>query len=279
MKVFLGTGLLGTGFIKAQLKKGNKISAWNRTYSKCEPLAAEGANCFENIQDAVREADRIHIIVKDDAAVNEVLAKAEPALKPGAVIIDHTTTSKEGAIERTEQWKAKGFFYQHAPVFMGPANALDCSGYMLVSGDQQLISSLQKELAEMTGQLLNLGEQSGKAAAMKLIGNSFLITFGAGIRDMLKLSNALDINLDDLNALFDQWNPGAQLLPRMNRMASGDYSSPSWELQMARKDTGLFIQAAENKNIQLAVLPAIASLMDSLIQKGHANDDWTVIAK
>ncbi|MGZ4001671.1 MAG: NAD(P)-dependent oxidoreductase, partial [Mucilaginibacter sp.] len=66
---------------------------------------------------------------------------------------------------------------------------------------------------------------------------------------------------------------------RLKRLASGDYSQPSWELNMARKDAGLMMQAAEVGGSHLAVIPAIAAEMDRWIAKGHGADDWTVIAK
>ncbi|MEJ0106751.1 MAG: hypothetical protein WDO19_31240 [Bacteroidota bacterium] len=48
---------------------------------------------------------------------------------------------------------------------------------------------------------------------------------------------------------------------------------------MARKDTGLFIDAAQQGGTKLTVIPAIAELMDYWIKKGHGGDDWTMIAK
>jgi len=198
---------------------------------------------------------------------------------PGAIIIDHTTTSKDGAIQRTKEWKERGFSYQHAPVFMGPANALESTGYMLVSGDEELIRQLQPELSQMTGKLLHLGAEIGKAAAIKLAGNSFLVCFTAGLRDTLAVSKSLGLSADDLSALFNEWNPAAMVQARLKRMTSADYSQPSWELNMARKDTGLFIEAAQKAETQLAVLPAVAKLMDEWIEKGYGSNDWTVMAK
>src|SRR6202012_4550478 len=137
------------------------------------------------VADAVRNAGVIHIVLKDDASVDEVLEKAKVGFQPGVTIIDHTTTSAAGAIERTRKWKERGFIYLHAPVFMGPQNALDGTGYMLVSGDQTIVDKAEPQLAKMTGKVINFGSQEGKAAAMKLIGNCFLISFTAGIADTL----------------------------------------------------------------------------------------------
>lgn len=279
MKAFLGMGLLGSNFVKAMLKRGEEVQVWNRTASKAKELETFGAKAFATAAEAVKGAAQIHLTLKDDASVDEVLQAASSGLKPGAIIIDHTTTSKQGAIQRTKKWKEKGFFYQHAPVFMGPANALESSGYMLVSGDEELISQLQPELAQMTGKLLHLGEEVGKAAAIKLAGNTFLVCFTTGLRETLAVSRALGLSASDLAALFNEWNPAAMAQSRLKRMTSGEYSQPSWELNMARKDTGLFIDAAQKSGIELALLPAIAKLMDEWIEKGYGHSDWTVIAK
>jgi 3-hydroxyisobutyrate dehydrogenase len=278
MVAFLGMGLLGSNFVRAMINKGRaRVNVWNRTTAKAAALEQYGARAYTNVADAVKDADTIHLTLKDDATVDEVLAQAVTGLKPGAIIIDHTTTSAPGAIQRTKAWKEKGFTYLHAPVFMGPQNALDGTGFMLVSGDQAVISNLEPELSKMTGKLINFGAEEGRAAGMKLVGNCFLVAFTTGIADTLSLAKALDIPLDDLSTLFDSWNPGAMLPARLKRMTSGSYDKPSWELNMARKDTGLFIQAAQQKGVPLAIIPAIAAEMDRWIQKGHGNDDWTVI--
>src|SRR5207253_60602 len=102
-------------------------------------------------------ADVIHVTLKDDASVDEVLESACKGFKQDAIIIDHTTTSAKGAIQRVAAWKTRGFTYVHAPVFMGPKNALESTGVMLVSGDQSVIGKLEPELSAMTGRLMNFG--------------------------------------------------------------------------------------------------------------------------
>lgn len=279
MIAFLGMGLLGSNFVRALINKGSEVQVWNRTSAKATALEQYGAKAFANVADAVRGADIIHLTLKDDDTVNEVLALAARGLKPGATIIDHTTTSAQGAMQRTKEWAERGFTYLHAPVFMGPQNALESTGTMLVSGDQTVISKLEPALSKMTGKVLNFGTEPGKAAGMKLIGNLFLITFTAGIADTLSLAKALNISVSDVTSLFDSWNPGAMLPARLKRISSGSYDKPSWELNMARKDTRLFMEEAAHGGTKLAVIPAIAIEMDRWIEKGHGNDDWTVIGK
>lgn len=279
MKAFLGMGLLGSNFVRAMLQKGETVQVWNRTASKAKALEAYGAKAFDNVNEAVQGAGVIHVTLRDDATVDEVLETASEGFKDGAIIIDHTTTSAKGAIERTRGWKSRGFTYLHAPVFMGPQNALESTGFMLVSGDQSVVKQLEPELSKMTGKLINFGAEEGKAAAIKLTGNLFLLSLTAGLSDALALAKAHGIGANELLNLFNSWNPGAGVPARLRKITEGKFNEPSWELNMARKDAGLMISAAKEAGTHLAVIPAIASVMDEWIAKGHGNDDWSVIAK
>jgi 3-hydroxyisobutyrate dehydrogenase len=279
MKAFIGMGLLGSSFVKAMLQKGDTVQVWNRTAAKATALEVFGAKAFEHIEEAVQGADLIHVTLKDDATVDEVLATASNGFQPGAVIVDHTTISVKGAIQRTAYWKSKGFTYLHAPVFMGPQNALESTGFMLVSGDQSVIEKYASELSKMTGKLLNFGAEEGKAAGIKLSGNLFLLCLTAGLADALALAKVHGIQPSELLTLFNNWNPGAIVPARLKKITEARFNEPSWELNMARKDAGLMLSAANDTGTNLAIIPAIATVMDAWIAKGHGNDDWSVIAK
>jgi len=279
MIAFLGMGHLGSNFVKALLKRGEEVHVWNRTAVKAKALEAFGAKAFDDPAAAVKGANRIHLTLKDDEAVNDILGQASSGFETGVIIIDHTTTSAQGAAQRTAQWKSKGVTYIHAPVFMGPQNALESTGTMLVSGDPEIISKIEPELAKMTGKVVQLGPQNNKAAGIKLIGNLFLMAMTAGIADALALAKALGDSPDDVAKLFDSWNPGAMVPARLKKITSGTFDQPSWELNMARKDARLMIEQAKQGNVKLMVIPSIAAEMDKWIDMGHGHNDWTVIAK
>jgi len=279
MIAFLGTGLLGANFTRALLNKGEKVNVWNRTADKAKALEAYGARAFDQLTEAVKGANRIHLTLSDDQAVDDVLEKASGGFEPGVIIIDHTTTSSPGASKRSAYWKKKGFTYIHAPVFMGPPNALEGTGVMLVSGDQQVVKLLEPELSRMTGKLWNLGEQPEKAASIKLLGNLFHISLTGGIADMLTLADSLHIPVSDVSTLLEALNPGVVAQGRIRKITSNTFDQPSWELSMARKDARLMLEQTESTHHPLMVLPAVAKKMDAWLEKGHAKDDWTIISK
>ena len=191
MIAILGTGLLGSGFARALRKKGETVHFWNRTFARAKALEAEGCVALSDAAEAVKGASRVHVVVSDDAAVDSVLELAK--LPSGARVYDHTTTSTAGARERTARWRERGVTYLHAPVFMGPQNAAESTGLMLVSGDRQVLAEATPALSTMTGKLVDLGDQPGRAAAFKLLGNLFLMGLAAGFADMLALGKAMGI--------------------------------------------------------------------------------------
>lgn len=268
---FFGMGLLGSNFVRALKKRGEEVNVWNRTFEKAKRLEEAGAKAFEDPAKAAEGATRVHLTLSDDAAVDSVLAK----IPAGTTVVDHTTTTASGALARCKQRPG----YVHAPVFMGPQNALESTGIMLVSGDRARVDPLRAHLAAMTGKLVDLGERPDAAASFKLLGNMFLMFLNAGFADMLMLAKALDVSPQRMATLFDHFNPGMTLKARLDRTIAGTFETPSWELSMARKDARLMMEEAARAKRTLGVLPEIAARMDDWIAKGHGGHDWTVVAK
>jgi 3-hydroxyisobutyrate dehydrogenase len=278
MIAFYGMGLLGSNFVRALRRRQEPVRVWNRTPEKAAALEAEGAIAVSDPAEAARGADRLHLTLSDDAAVDDVLEHALPGLSRGTVIVDHTTTSPAGTRARAARWAQRGIAFQHAPVFMGPQNALEASGLMLLSGEAAHFEALSPELSKMTGKLVYLGADPERAAGFKLLGNAFLMFMTAGLADVFMLARGLGIPAADAASLFRLFNPSVTLPARIDRILGADFANPSWALAMARKDARLMLEAAGAGGVGLDVLPSIARMMDQWIERGHSRDDWTVIA-
>ena len=178
---FLGTGLLGAAFAEAAAKRGDSVTAWNRSADKVHALTQFGVKAAATPADAVHGASRVHLVLKDDAIVDEVIAQARLALAPDAILIDHTTTLPALTAERAARLHALGLKYLHCPVFMGPPAARSAQGSMMVAGPAALFESVKVDLAKMTGRLIYMGERTDLAAANKLLGNAMIIGLSAVI--------------------------------------------------------------------------------------------------
>jgi 3-hydroxyisobutyrate dehydrogenase len=109
MLLYSATGMLGPAFVEGLLSRGGTtVTVWNRTRARAEPLAALGARIADTPADAVKDADRVHLVLLDDEVVNAAII----ALKAGSQARcghhrphDHAaelaTASRAAALDRT----------------------------------------------------------------------------------------------------------------------------------------------------------------------------------
>jgi 3-hydroxyisobutyrate dehydrogenase len=271
---FLGTGLLGAAFAEAAAKRGDKVTAWNRSPDKARALEQFGIKAAATPADAVRGASRVHLILKDDAVVEEVIAAARPGLSPDTVLIDHTTTLPALTGARAERLAAQGVKYLHCPVFMGPPAARNAQGTMMAAGPQALFDSVKTDLAAMTGRLEFIGERPDLAAVNKLLGNAMIIGLVGVMADILTIARASDVAGPDAIKLLQWLDLNAMVTGRGANMAQGSFN-PSFEMSMARKDVRLMLETVEGR--PMAALPAVAARMDQLIAAGYGDKDFSML--
>lgn len=265
---------MGAALAEAAAKRGDRVTVWNRTPAKAQALEHFGIRAAATVLQAVDGAERVHVMLSDDGAVDSVLEAAGEGLR-SALLIDHSTTSPAGTAARAKRLEARGIAFLHAPVFMTPKMCRDAGGMMLVAGPKATFDRAEPALRAMTGRVDYLGERRDLAAANKLFGNAMIITLCAGLADVFAMAASLGIEATDAQALFTRFNPSGVLTYRGASMAKGDYT-PTFELTMARKDARLMIDTA--KEHELAVLPGIAQRMDALIERGFGGDDLGVLA-
>ncbi len=119
---FLGTGLLGSAMVERMLAQGDSVTVWNRTVSKAQALQPAGAAVALTAGEAVAAADHVHLALTDDAVVDAILAAVIPGLRPGTIVMDHSTTSPAATRARVDRMAQSGVRFLHAPVFMSPAD-------------------------------------------------------------------------------------------------------------------------------------------------------------
>lgn len=273
---FLGTGLLGSAFVEAACKRGDQVAVWNRTPGKAAPLAAFGAALCATPADAVRGAERVHLVLNDDASVEEVVAALRPGLSPAAVIVDHTTTRPDKTNERLTRLNGEGVHYLHCPVFIGPVAARQSEGIIMVSGPQALFDLVRPALEQQATRVEYFGERGDLAAGYKLIGNGILLSITGILSDAFAVGTGAGIEAPDVLKLLEFFNPGNVLASRGRKLAAEDYNA-TFELTMARKDIRLMIETAGD--IPLTMLPGLAARMDAKIAQGQGARDIGVIVE
>lgn len=280
MKIaFLGTGLMGSGFVRRLRADGHEVHVWNRSAAKARALADCGARAHDDAAAAIDGVARIHLSLADDAAVDAVLEPLAPRIAAATWIVDHTTTAVSPTAERVARWDARGRVYVHAPVFMGPAQAATGAGLMMVCGERARCDALLPELQRMAERVLYLGAEPARAAAFKLFGNLALLGILGVLGDVNRLAHACGIATADAYSLFEHFNPGQSLAARAARIESGSYVPPNFEIAMARKDVRLMIEEARRHGVDLYVMPGVATMFDAAIARGEGALDAAAAAR
>ena len=280
MKIaFFGTGLMGSGFVRRLRENGHEVNVWNRSPAKARALQAAGARAFDDPKDALAGVQRLHLSLADDASVDAVLEPLAAAIGAETWIVDHTTTAVTPTAERVARWDARQRSFVHAPVFMGPSNAAEGTGLMLVSGEPSRHATLLPDLQQMTGKVVYLGEAPERAAAFKLFGNLTLLGILGVLGDVNRLAHSVGISTADAFSLFQHFNPGQSLPARAARIEAGDFTAPSFEVAMARKDVRLMIEQAGRGGVELLVMPGVAALLDAAIARGEGGLDAASAAR
>ena len=271
---FLGTGLLGSALVEAAIRRGDEVTVWNRTTAKARALEAFGARVADSPAEAVRGVTRVHLVLKDDAVVDEVVAALRPGLAATTVVVDHTTALPALTAERSRRLNSDGVKYLHCPVFIGPPAARESQGTILVAGPRDLFDAVRSDLSKMAARVEYFGERPDLAAVFKLCGNAFIVGINALVADVFAVAAGSRVASADALRVVEFFNPSTVVKARGAKMVTGDFT-PTFELAMARKDVRLMLESAGAT--PLAALPQIAERLDALIAEGHAHDDLAVI--
>lgn len=273
-----GTGMMGSGMAERMLKGGDQVQVWNRTIEKARPLEALGARAIAEPVAAAQDVERIHISLGDDASVDSLFDKILEKVPKGTIVIDHTTVTPKGTLERVARAEQAGVEFLHAPVFMSPQATRDGGGVIVASGPQARFKKVEDALKKMTGEVWYVGERPDKAAAMKLFGNELLFFIVAGLADVYALAKSVGIEPREAHELFSHFKPAVSIEMRGKNMANGNFDS-SFDLAMARKDVRLMLETAAEGGVKLEILPTIAKRMDELIAQGKGGADVGVLAE
>jgi 3-hydroxyisobutyrate dehydrogenase len=248
---------------------GHDLRVWNRTARKTEVWAREGGTACSSPAEAARGAHHLHLMLADDAAVEDVLFGPQGAtqtLPAGATVVDHSTVSVAGTRERSHRLAQAGWRYVHGPVLAGPPQIGRGEGLMIVGAAADTYASARPILEAILSRHFVVGEQPHEAAAFKLMANSMLVAIVEGLAEYLAIAKAAGIEPTRAMQLFERFDPCGTIGRRGPRMAAGNYE-PTFTLAMGYKDVRLMLEAAGDPDA-VPALRAVADKMQSLIADG-----------
>ncbi|WP_299770953.1 NAD(P)-dependent oxidoreductase [uncultured Tateyamaria sp.] len=180
----LGTGLMGFPMARNLARAGVPVTVWNRTRSKAEPLADEGAAVAASTNAAVTGADVVISMMSDGPTVLSVIAEVSPSLSRGALWIDMSSTKPTEARKARALLSKVGVGFLDAPVSGGTKGAEAASLAIMVGGEAADFNRARPIFEEM-GRPVHVGP-TGSGQLSKLCNQAIVaVTIGAVAEAML----------------------------------------------------------------------------------------------
>ncbi|KPG87720.1 NAD(P)-dependent oxidoreductase [Frigoribacterium sp. RIT-PI-h] len=278
MKVaVLGTGIMGQGVAGTLLREGFDVTVWNRTRSKAEPLAADGAVVADTARQAVEGVDVIVTVLFDGDAVLEVLDDAADASRPDAVWVQASTIGEADTARVVRAADGHGLRLVEAMMLGTKKPAATGKLVMLAAGDGALLETVRPVLDAMGSKTIVAGDTVGQGTALKLAANAWIATITAATAQSLALTETLGL---DPQLFLDAIDGGQSDTPYAHlkgaTMIAGEYPA-QFALDGIRKDLGLMREAARGTRFDTGLLEALSGVYAAAAEQGHGDDDIAAV--
>jgi 3-hydroxyisobutyrate dehydrogenase-like beta-hydroxyacid dehydrogenase len=262
----LGLGIIGSTWARNLIADGHQVRCWNRT-------PKEFPNFTASIQEAVRGAEAIFVVVADPPAVQSVLDQIESELAPGQLVIQSSTISAAWTLRFAAQVQKTGAAFLEAP-FTGSKTAAERRQTIFyVGGERAVVECGQSVLAPLSAAVLHIGPL-GTASSLKLAMNVNIAGVAQALCESLALARAAGISDNTYFAALAR-NASRSGLSDLKEPAlrQRDYS-PQFSLKHMAKDLRLALETAEEFGLSLGQTAALKKAYDRGMAAGWQDEDF-----
>jgi 3-hydroxyisobutyrate dehydrogenase len=276
---FLGMGRMGRLTAAHILSAGHELTIWNRTPGRAAELVEQGAQEAGSVEEAVKGADAVVLMLFDGDTVDAVLAPIAAGASAGTLVIDNTTTGPIEARRLGEKARQLGLRYVDAPVVGSLQPARDGTLGIVVGGSDEDVAAA-RPLLELWGapdRIRHLGPV-GSGNAMKAVINMGLGIAMAGVGEAMRLGAELSLPQDAVLDALEAGPFGFSVKQKREMLANGDFSPPSFSLGLMAKDLRVALEGAGDAAAELTTLRASLDLAEAASKAGHGDDDYAAMA-
>lgn len=267
---FIGTGVMGRSMAGHLLRAGHSLHVHNRTRAKAQPLLDAGAMWHDTPGSAAAQADFVFTIVGFPEDVEETYFAPTGVLaqvRPGAVLIDMTTSSPALAARIAESAAAKGCAALDAPVSGGDIGAREARLVIMVGGAEAAFARA-RPLFEVMGRNIALLGGAGAGQHCKLANQIAIASQMMAWCEALSYAQAAGL---DPVRVIESIGGGAAASFSLNNLAPRalrDDFAPGFYVKHFLKDMRLALAAAAELEIELPGLVQAKRLYDEVAARG-----------
>ena len=257
------------------LAQGYAVVVYNRTKSKTDALVERGAEWSEN---PFVECERIVVSLYTTDVVKEVLARMEPAMRPGQLLIDTTTGDPVETPALGARLAKRGVRYLEAPVSGSSAQARRGEVTVIVAGEREAHEACADIFADVAARTFFVGPW-GNGVRMKLVTNLVLGLNRAVLAEGLGFAKSIGLGASEaLEVLRNSAATSGVMFTKGEKMITGDFT-PQAKLSQHLKDVRIILGEGERAAIDLPLSKLHCELLSGLERDGYGAEDNCAIIR
>ena len=281
-KGFVGLGVMGFPMANHLHTGGHKVRVCNRSEEKSKRWAnLTGEDYFLTPEEVAEDCNVVFLCVGNDEDVRSVVTGEDgilKSLKPGSIVVDHTTTSATLAQEMSSKCLNQEIFFIDAPLSGGQIGAESGKLTIMAGGDKNAFNKI-KELLSLYSKFVRRMGDSGTGQLTKMVNQICIASLIQGLAEGINFSEKAGL---DTKGVIEVISKGAaqswQMDNRWETMLTGEYDH-GFAVDWMRKDLGIAIKEAENNTANIEVTKTIDQYYKELQAMGGSRWDTSSLLK
>ena len=279
---FIGLGVMGYPMARHLKNAGFSTTVYNRTEAKAKQWAEDyQGQSAATPREASQGSDIVFVCVGNDNDVRSVIYGEDgvlAGLKPGAILVDNTTTSATLAVELAKACEAQGNTFIDAPVSGGQAGAENGALTVMCGGDEHTFATAKPVIQSFAKSVTLLGK-NGQGQRCKMANQICIAGVLKGLSEALILAEKANLDID---LVVDTLKHGAagswQMENRASTMAQDKFDF-GFAIDWMRKDLGICLDEAKTHGISLPLTEEVDKEYQGLQEQGLGRMDTSVLIK
>ena len=277
---FVGLGIMGGPMAGHLNNNGYNISVFNRSREKSEKWLIENtkAKVCWSLKDIAINSKIIILCVGNDQDVRQIINEVIDWIRPGTVVVDHSTTSANLAKDMNEALAEKESYFIDAPVSGGEAGAQQGTLSVMVGGDKEIYLSIEELLGSYSKFTKFMGP-SGHGQLTKMVNQICIAGLIQSLAEGLHFSKKAGLKTEEVIEVISKGAAQSwQMDNRWKSMIDDEYDH-GFAVDLMRKDLDIVLEHAKTVNANLEITDLVNSFYENIQNSGGGRWDTSSLLR
>lgn len=270
MKVgFIGLGNVGAKLAGSLLRNGIDVVVFDLDAAAMDPLVGAGAQAGTSPEAMMAACDAVITCLPSPAACRAVVEQMLPAVGPGKIWMEMSTTDAQDVKSLGAEVIAKGGMAAECPVSGGCHRAATGNISIFVGGTRETFEAVLPLTTILGRRVLHTGDL-GSASLLKVMTNYLATANLMTLCEALVTMKAAGLDLATTYEAIRISSGTSFVHETESQMILNGCRDINFTLDLVKKDVGLFQQIAEGAGVPLEISPLMMEILgDGIARYGE----------